>query len=86
MPDLLAIRYLHANGVSIVAWIETKRQRGGQLGVDQIKWRDIEQKLGAVVLLSNDFDAFLAEYEARFSWLHKPPYSVPGHQGRLELT
>lgn len=85
MPDFLALQYLDARGNGLILWVETKRL-GGKLGDDQIKWRDKEVRQGAVVIVAASIEDFLGQYEDRVGWIHRPPYSIPGHQSKFELS
>jgi hypothetical protein len=84
MPDFLAIHYLDTKGHALVLWVETKRL-GGRLGEDQAVWHGKETTLGGVVITAFTIDDFLAQYEARLGWIHRAPYSIPGHQSTFEL-
>jgi hypothetical protein len=86
MPDLLAIQYLRNDGLAVVLWVETKREYGGRLGDAQITWRDQEKRRGATVIVTSDPGKFLRDYEELLGWIHRPPYSIPGHQATFEQS
>ena len=72
MPDYLYIRYgapmYHGNGVyeqdcqADVLWIEFKR-KNEQPKTEQLAWHEAERKRGAMVMVVDDIDAFIAWYK-----------------------
>ena len=86
MPDFLALHYLNTRGNAVVLWVETKRLQQGRLTDEQTKWNQRELGYGGVVIVARSVDDFLAQYESRLGWIHDPPYSIPGHQSKLQLN
>jgi len=80
-PDLLFLRYLPEHQPwALVLWVETKRNKGGILSPDQIKWQDEERARGALVANANHYERFAEWYEETLGWIHSsggPP--IPGN-------
>jgi hypothetical protein len=68
-PDILFLRYdttaLHSPGWGQMLWIEFKSP-AGHLGPKQVEWIDKEKARGAIVLVVDDLDEFVAYYEKAF--------------------
>ena len=95
MPDYCMIHYLEGVGgklvgVSLVLWIEMKRE-GARMRCNcreshtctmhaQMKWRAREEKRGAIVAQVASLSMFEPWYLERFGWLHRA-----GGVGQLDL-
>lgn len=72
-PDWLFLRYLTPKlnpGFCAHLWVEMKKD-GKPLRPDQKDWHRDEKARGGLVIVADDYDRFLEDYERLFGWLDR---------------